>query len=75
MICAASSQRLEGLKVHQEFPIGCMGFDPKRNAVLTLSRKLLLWHMSHKKVPNGHTAPVTACLYNPTFELVRHALL
>jgi hypothetical protein len=47
-----------------------MGFDPKRDAFLTLSRKLLLWHMNYKKVPNGHTAPVTACVYNPTFELV-----
>lgn len=66
----APIQRLEGLKVHQEYPMGRMGYDTKRNALISLSRKMLLWHMNEKKVPNGHTAPVTCCVYNPTFELV-----
>eukprot|EP00961_Rhodomonas_salina_P225673 3051206-Rhodomonas_salina.2 len=26
--------------------------------------------MTERKVPNGHTQPVTCAIYNPTFELV-----
>ena len=66
----APIQRLEALKMHQEFPVGRIAFDIRRSAILTLSRKMLLWHMNQRKVPNGHTSPVTACVYNTTFELL-----
>jgi len=66
----APIQRLEALKMHQEYPVGCIAYDERRSALLTLSRKMLLWHMNQRKVPNGHISPVTACVYNPTFELI-----
>jgi len=63
-------QRLEAAKVHQEFPVSSIIFDARRNTLLSISRKILPWHISERKVPNGHALPISCCVYNPTFEIL-----
>uniref|UniRef100_A0A7S0EZG7 EF-hand domain-containing protein n=1 Tax=Hanusia phi TaxID=3032 RepID=A0A7S0EZG7_9CRYP len=63
-------QRLEAAKVHQEFPVSSIIFDVRRNTLLSISRKILPWHISERKVPNGHALPISCCVYNPTFEIL-----
>ncbi len=64
----APIQRLEGMKMHQEFPVGRMIYDHKRQGVVSMARRPLLWRIKEKKVPSGHTTPVSAAVYNPMFQ-------
>jgi WD40 repeat protein len=66
----ASIQRLEAFKVHPEHPIGRIVHDSKRDVLVSLSRRIALWHIRKRKVPYGHTTAVTCTVYNPMFELV-----
>lgn len=63
----APIQRLEGMKMHQEFPVGRLIFDNKKNGVVSIARKPLFWHITERKVPSGHTAPVSSAVFNPIF--------
>jgi len=42
----APIQRLEGMKMHQEFPVGRMMFDSKKNGLVTMARKPLFWSIT-----------------------------
>ena len=63
-----SIQRLEGVKMHQEFPIGRMIYDHVKQGIVTCARKPLFWHIEERKVPSGHTTPISAAVYNPQFQ-------
>ena len=61
-------QRLEGMKMHQEFPVGRMIFDHKKQGIVSIARKPLFWHITERKVPSGHIMPVSCAVYNPMFQ-------
>jgi WD40 repeat protein len=63
----APIQRLEGMKMHQEFPVGRLIYDNKKNGFVSIARKPLFWHITERKVPSGHTAPVSSAVFNPVF--------
>ncbi len=64
----APIQWLQGMKMHAEFAVGRMLYDYKRNGFITMARKPLLWNICERKVPAGHTAPVSSAAYNPMFQ-------
>ncbi|KAJ1473716.1 WD40-repeat-containing domain protein [Baffinella frigidus] len=66
----ASIQRLEAFKIHAEHPIGRIIYDERRELFASLSRRMALWHMRKRKVPNGHTQGVTCSVYNRMFEIL-----
>ena len=64
----APIQRLEGMKMHQEFPVGRMIYDHKKKGIVSMARRPLFWHITERKVPSGHITPVSAAVYNPMFQ-------